>query len=36
MVLDNGKNLSLYKSLISSMDIIENFIKEYKVSPKEN
>lgn len=36
MVLDNGKNLALYKSMISSMDIIENFIKEHKASPKEN
>ncbi len=36
MVLDNVKNLSLYKSLIASMDKIEAFVKEYKASPKEN
>ncbi len=37
MVLDNVKNLSLYKSLLGdSIEAIENFLKEYGASPKEN
>ena len=37
MVLDNVKNLSLYKSLLGdSVEAIENFLKENEVSPKEN